>query len=52
MVFLQSISRREFISYWKKEMSSSVVLKMLGRNLGITTLYNRLYGIWKPSKPF
>ncbi|PPS13453.1 hypothetical protein GOBAR_AA07127 [Gossypium barbadense] len=36
----------------EKEMSTSVVLKMLGRNLGITTLQNRLYGIWKPAKPF
>ncbi|KAH1107798.1 hypothetical protein J1N35_011566 [Gossypium stocksii] len=36
----------------ENEMSTSVVLKMLGRNLGITTLHNRLYGIWKPSMPF
>ncbi|KAK5771113.1 hypothetical protein PVK06_047288 [Gossypium arboreum] len=36
----------------EKEMSTSVVLKILGRNLGITTLQNRLYGIWKPAKPF
>ncbi|MBA0771169.1 hypothetical protein Gotri_019681, partial [Gossypium trilobum] len=36
----------------EKKMSTSVVLKMLGRNLGITTLQNRLYGIWRPSKPF
>ncbi|KAK5794435.1 hypothetical protein PVK06_035661 [Gossypium arboreum] len=36
----------------EKELSTVVVLKMLGRNLGITTLHNRLYGIWKPSKPF
>ncbi|KAH1106533.1 hypothetical protein J1N35_010301 [Gossypium stocksii] len=33
-------------------MSTSVVLKMLGQNLGIKTLHNRLYWIWKPSKPF
>ncbi|MBA0662026.1 hypothetical protein Goklo_006228 [Gossypium klotzschianum] len=36
----------------EKEMSTSVVLKMLGRTLGITTLHNRLYGAWKPSKLF
>ncbi|MBA0810630.1 hypothetical protein Gohar_002602 [Gossypium harknessii] len=36
----------------EKEMSTSVVLKMFGRNLGITTLHNRLYGTWKPSKLF
>ncbi|MBA0740656.1 hypothetical protein Gogos_013848 [Gossypium gossypioides] len=29
----------------EKEMSTSVVLKMLGRNVGITNLQNRLYGI-------
>ncbi|MBA0881806.1 hypothetical protein Goshw_023870 [Gossypium schwendimanii] len=29
-----------------------VVDPMLGRNLGITTLQNRLYGIWRLSKPF
>ncbi|KAK5785255.1 hypothetical protein PVK06_039822 [Gossypium arboreum] len=33
-------------------MSTSMVLKMLGRNLGITTLHNRLYGIWRPFKLF
>ncbi|MBA0687589.1 hypothetical protein Goari_015111, partial [Gossypium aridum] len=36
----------------EKKTSTSVVLKMLGRNLGITTLQNRLYGIWRQSKPF
>ncbi|KAK5775825.1 hypothetical protein PVK06_043770 [Gossypium arboreum] len=36
----------------EKEMLTSVVLKMLGRNLGIMTLHNRLYGIWRLSKPF
>ncbi|KAH1048234.1 hypothetical protein J1N35_039018 [Gossypium stocksii] len=36
----------------EKEMSTPVVLKMLGWNLEITTLHNRLYGVWKPSKPF
>ncbi|KAG8472190.1 hypothetical protein CXB51_036149 [Gossypium anomalum] len=36
----------------EKEMSTAVVLKMFGRNLGITTLHNILYRIWKPSKPF
>ncbi|KAH1107465.1 hypothetical protein J1N35_011233 [Gossypium stocksii] len=36
----------------ENEMSTDVVLKMLGQNLGIMTLHNRLYGIWKPSKPF
>ncbi|KAH1055845.1 hypothetical protein J1N35_033910 [Gossypium stocksii] len=36
----------------EQEMATSVALKMLGRNLGITTLHNRLYGIWRPSRPF
>ncbi|KAH1074451.1 hypothetical protein J1N35_026779 [Gossypium stocksii] len=36
----------------ENEMSTSVVLKMLGWNLGITSLHNRLYGIWRPFKPF
>ncbi|MBA0568324.1 hypothetical protein Golob_005827 [Gossypium lobatum] len=36
----------------EKEMSTSVVLKMLGRKLRITTLHTRLYGTWKPSKLF
>ncbi|MFQ6663119.1 hypothetical protein Gotur_030757 [Gossypium turneri] len=36
----------------EKEMSTSVVLKLLGRNIGFTALQNRLYGIWRPSKPF
>ncbi|KAK5771934.1 hypothetical protein PVK06_048190 [Gossypium arboreum] len=33
-------------------MSTSMVLKMLGRNIRISTLQNMLYGIWRPSKPF
>lgn len=32
-------------------MSTSIILKMLGRNIGISTLQNKLYGIWRPSKP-
>lgn len=33
-------------------MANSVVLKMLGWNIGFTALQNRLYGIWRPSQPF
>lgn len=36
----------------EKEMSTSIILKILGRNIGISTLQNKLYGIWRPSKPF
>ncbi|KAH1090146.1 hypothetical protein J1N35_017403 [Gossypium stocksii] len=36
----------------EKEMSTLVVIKMLRRNIGISTLQNRLYEIWRPSKPF
>ncbi|MBA0791045.1 hypothetical protein Gohar_015647 [Gossypium harknessii] len=35
-----------------KEMSTSVVLKLLGRNIGFVALQDILYGIWRPSKPF
>ncbi|KAK5819587.1 hypothetical protein PVK06_024600 [Gossypium arboreum] len=35
-----------------KEMSTSVVLKLLGRNIGFMALQNILYGIWRPSKLF
>ncbi|MBA0844241.1 hypothetical protein Goarm_001351, partial [Gossypium armourianum] len=35
-----------------KEMSTSVVLNLLGRNIGFVALQNRLYGIWRTSKPF
>ncbi|KAH1072805.1 hypothetical protein J1N35_025133 [Gossypium stocksii] len=34
------------------EMSISVVFKLLGRNIGFVALQNKLYGIWRPSKPF
>ncbi|KAK5774661.1 hypothetical protein PVK06_042517 [Gossypium arboreum] len=36
----------------EKEMSTLIILKILGRNIGISTLQNKLYGIWRPSKPF
>ncbi|PPD78872.1 hypothetical protein GOBAR_DD24210 [Gossypium barbadense] len=35
-----------------KEMSTLVVLNLLGRNIGFVALQNRLYGIWRSSKPF
>ncbi|PPD93498.1 hypothetical protein GOBAR_DD09564 [Gossypium barbadense] len=35
-----------------KEMSTSVVLKLLGRNIGFVALQDILYGIWRPSKTF
>ncbi|KAG8472769.1 hypothetical protein CXB51_034666 [Gossypium anomalum] len=54
--FIDGVSSIDFLERFyqllEKEMSTYVVLKMLGRNLGITTLQNRLYGIWRPSKPF
>ncbi|KAK5803048.1 hypothetical protein PVK06_030688 [Gossypium arboreum] len=36
----------------EKEMSTSVILKMLGKNLGISTLQNRLCRIWRSSSLF
>ncbi|MFQ6667999.1 hypothetical protein Gotur_033834 [Gossypium turneri] len=48
MVFLPLTSRQEYINFWNR----SVVLKMLGWNIGFTALQNRLYGIWRPSQPF
>ncbi|MBA0755519.1 hypothetical protein Gogos_022007 [Gossypium gossypioides] len=35
-----------------KEMSTSVVLKLLGRNIRFVALQDILYGIWRPSKLF
>ncbi|KAG8501637.1 hypothetical protein CXB51_004070 [Gossypium anomalum] len=35
-----------------KEMERTVVLKLLGRNIGYGTLNNRIYSLWNPSKPF
>ncbi|KAK8555155.1 hypothetical protein V6N12_009310 [Hibiscus sabdariffa] len=42
-------------SDWVKElaiqsMEFTLVLKVLGRGVGYTTLYNRITGIWKPSQ--
>ncbi|KAK8567407.1 hypothetical protein V6N12_005997 [Hibiscus sabdariffa] len=34
-----------------KSMEFTLVLKILGRKVGYSTLYNRLLSIWKPSKP-
>ncbi|KAA3453419.1 reverse transcriptase [Gossypium australe] len=35
-----------------KEMELTVVVKLLGRNIGYGALSNRINGLWSPSKPF
>ncbi|PPR98740.1 hypothetical protein GOBAR_AA21936 [Gossypium barbadense] len=35
-----------------KEMEHTVVLKLLGRNIGYGALNNRISSLWNPSKPF
>ncbi|KAA3488313.1 reverse transcriptase [Gossypium australe] len=35
-----------------KEMESTVVIKLLGRNIGYEALSNRINSLWNPSKPF
>ncbi|XP_039061888.1 uncharacterized protein LOC120206244 [Hibiscus syriacus] len=35
-----------------KSFDQTVVVKLLGRRIGYTTLKNKLYDIWKPSQPF
>ncbi|KAH1106426.1 hypothetical protein J1N35_010194 [Gossypium stocksii] len=35
-----------------KEMELTLVIKLLGRNIGYVVLYNRISILWKPSKPF
>ncbi|MBA0716990.1 hypothetical protein Golax_004840, partial [Gossypium laxum] len=34
-----------------KDMSTSVVLKLLGRNIDFAALQNKVYGLWRPSQP-
>lgn len=35
-----------------KDMANTVVLKLLGRNIGFSVLQNKLYNLWKPYSPF
>ncbi|KAA3480192.1 leucine-rich repeat receptor-like protein kinase PEPR2 [Gossypium australe] len=35
-----------------KEMELTVVLKLLGRNIGYNVLHNRILNLWKPTKSF
>ncbi|PPD86803.1 hypothetical protein GOBAR_DD16253 [Gossypium barbadense] len=35
-----------------KDMSTSVVLKLFGRNIGFAALQNKVYELWRPSQPF
>ncbi|KAH1107992.1 hypothetical protein J1N35_011760 [Gossypium stocksii] len=32
-------------------MENTVVLKLLGRNIGFSVLQNKIYNLWRPSKP-
>ncbi|MBA0808955.1 hypothetical protein Gohar_024652, partial [Gossypium harknessii] len=35
-----------------KEMDLTIVLKLLGRNIGYNSLHNRILSLWKPAKSF
>ncbi|PPR86803.1 hypothetical protein GOBAR_AA33884 [Gossypium barbadense] len=35
-----------------RDMETTVVVKLLGRNIGYGVLYNRISSLWKPSQPF
>ncbi|XP_039033024.1 uncharacterized protein LOC120168313 [Hibiscus syriacus] len=35
-----------------KSFDQTVMVKLLGRRIGYTTLRNKLYDLWKPSQPF
>ncbi|KAG8473013.1 hypothetical protein CXB51_034928 [Gossypium anomalum] len=35
-----------------KDMEHTVVIKLLGRNIGCTTLQNKILSLWQPSQPF
>ncbi|MBA0786302.1 hypothetical protein Gotri_027619 [Gossypium trilobum] len=35
-----------------KDIEHAVVIKLLGRNIGYTTLQNKIRSLWRPSQPF
>lgn len=35
-----------------KDMENTIILKLLGRNIGFMALQNKIYSLWKPSYPF
>ncbi|MBA0610603.1 hypothetical protein Godav_011424 [Gossypium davidsonii] len=35
-----------------KDMANIMVINLLGRNIGYVALQNKVYSLWKPSKPF
>ncbi|MBA0683501.1 hypothetical protein Goari_025156 [Gossypium aridum] len=35
-----------------KDIANTMVIKLLGRNIGYVVLQNKMYSLWKPSKPF
>ncbi|MBA0668353.1 hypothetical protein Goklo_001274 [Gossypium klotzschianum] len=35
-----------------RDMESTMVVKLLGRNIGYGALHNRILNLWKPSQPF
>ncbi|MBA0759043.1 hypothetical protein Gotri_021982, partial [Gossypium trilobum] len=39
-------------NYLLKDMKITMVVKLLGRNIGYVTLQNRILSLWKPSKSF
>ncbi|MBA0757834.1 hypothetical protein Gotri_020896 [Gossypium trilobum] len=40
----------QHIHIW--DMENTVILKLLGRNIGFSILHNKIYNLWKPSAPF
>lgn len=35
-----------------KEMAQTIIIKLLGRNIGFPTLYKKVCSLWKPSQSF
>lgn len=35
-----------------KDMSFTMMIKLLGRSMGYATLQIKIYALWKPSQPF
>ncbi|KAH1090968.1 hypothetical protein J1N35_018225 [Gossypium stocksii] len=49
---IPAIDFLEMIQILYKEMELTVVVKLLGRNIGYAALNNRIRSLWNPSKPF
>lgn len=52
MESLPLISQKRLREVLVKDMETTIVVKLLGRNIGYGVLHDHISSLWRPSQPF